>query len=173
MSTHNTASRSVRFAVEQATYIEPTSQFVNQDLYYSRDDYQRIDNENKACSDLMSQCKPLENDCERGLEFKILRFGRRRCMNRQRSRMAVIEEQSRQREMGLSEPSLLAEIYRGFCSHCYRQAINLAAKDASAAREIIGSDMNYLTEKDGSSCDITEATESSDLSSSEFLGDEI
>jgi hypothetical protein len=108
--------------------------------------------------------------CARGLFTP--RLLERRSRDTQRSIQAVLNEQDRQRTMGLNrtrhslsstttssssnhddngggcsyDSNLLAEVYRGYCLHCQLDAERLGRQDAMAAAKI------YQEEEDGDYC---------------------
>jgi hypothetical protein len=151
------------------------------DLFYNKEEYSKIEEENKAMAEMSQIPKSLrssESISMRGLETRTPRGARRRVMNRRRATHAVIDEQSRQEQEGVEDVDMLGEIYKGFTSHCIRQACDVGSRDAQVAKSIYfnGDDLSKSGERncrDGSVC--TEATDflSSELlyggSSSEFL----
>jgi len=68
----------------------------------------------------------------RGLENKTPKGSDARKKNRYAALFAVLDEQERQREYGLTaDPEYIAKLYRQSSSHCQMKAIQIAANDAS------------------------------------------
>jgi hypothetical protein len=163
------AKRNVAFVLDRNSYSEPTSEskLNPADLFYNKREYSKLEEENKAMVE-MSQTRKSTRSSEsitmRGLEARTPRGARRRVTNRRRATHAVIDEQSRQGQEGIEDVYMLGEIYKGFTSHCMRQACDVGSRDAQVAKSIYfnGDEVSKSGERncmDGSVC--TEATESS------------
>jgi hypothetical protein len=167
------AKRNVAFVLHRNSYSEPTSErkLNPSDLFYNKEEYSKIEEENKAMAEMSQIPKSLQSSetiSMRGLEARTPRGARRRVTNRRRATHAVIDEQSRQEQEGVEDVDMLGEIYKGFTSHCIRQSCDVGSRDARVAKSIYfnGDD---LSKSRGRNCrDGSDGTEATELSSSEL-----
>ena len=77
-----------------------------------------------------------DNDehCARGLEFRTRNGALERRENKWNALNATLDEQDRQRELGISNELLLSQIYITENKHCRIAALNLGLRDAEQAR---------------------------------------
>jgi hypothetical protein len=136
--------KKVRLNSDHNTYIEaPIQDFDHFFAYYSKEEYEGINDEVKAAVKLMQLLwSESESFTSRGLRCKTpvgsrrKSSNRRKSNNRRRARQAVLEEQFREENESEQDADLLAEIYKGFTSHCLRQAQRTGTQDAAVARAI-------------------------------------
>lgn len=95
-----------------------------------------------------------DEHCARGLEFRTRNGALERRENKWNALNATLDEQDRQRELGISNDQLLSQIYITENKHCRIAALNLGQCDAEQARLV------YLEEP----CDNDQMVETSSAS---------
>ena len=78
-----------------------------------------------------------EDHCARGLEFRTRAGALARRENKWNALNAVLDEQDRQRELGISNDKLLSQIYITENRLCRQSALDLARSDEEEAREFL------------------------------------
>lgn len=90
---------------------------------------------------IMATCNGIDNTneshCTRGLEYRTRDGARRRQMNKLNALHSVLEEQERQRILGVDDDVALAYVYIEMSSHCADAALSLGLEDMQVVRDII------------------------------------
>jgi hypothetical protein len=73
------------------------------------------------------------NHCTRGLEYRTKCGGRRRQQNKMNAMAAVLDEQERQRILGIDDDVTLSNVYIRSSAHCAEEAHALGMQDLNEA----------------------------------------
>mmetsp|Transcript_6990 Transcript_6990/g.15983 ORF Transcript_6990/g.15983 Transcript_6990/m.15983 type:complete len:198 (+) Transcript_6990:174-767(+) len=75
-----------------------------------------------------------ENECARGLEYRTKHGAQWRSINKRRARHAVLDEQSRQKSLGINDPDALKAVYMVQCNQSKSAAQKLGDSDSQVAK---------------------------------------
>uniref|UniRef100_A0A7S0F747 Uncharacterized protein n=1 Tax=Craspedostauros australis TaxID=1486917 RepID=A0A7S0F747_9STRA len=102
-------------------------------------DYKRIKMDNLATLKMLKEGKKIDEDDKqysvRGLEGSYGPGTVRRRKNKQRARDAVLDEQELQRDEGVCDTELMADVYYGYSHRCQSDAHLRALRDQHIARK--------------------------------------
>ena len=136
-----TTQRAVTFDLAKNTLYQWEKQTNIEDMskvYYVREDYERIEDENDITlyeASQMKSKKELQESttcCVRGLECKTPLGAKRRSTNKKRSRKVVLQNQH--------DLEMLAQVYSGYSKACQTQATRLGKYDEMIAKQIYEED---------------------------------
>jgi hypothetical protein len=105
----------------------------NDDIWYNKSEFTRIQQENRRLlrgyhrKTIQSSSKDF---CLRGLERQTSGGAKRVLTNRLTCLYVVLEEQSRQYQLGINDPEMLGNLASSTTSHCQKEAIMLGFDDA-------------------------------------------
>lgn len=105
---------------------------LREEVWYNKDEYDIIKARNSLIVKMMKTGNFEENgeNCFRGLEHKLKEGFKQRRSNKFNALNAVLEEQDRQYNRGLSQPEIVAESYRRVSLGAKEAAYDLACRDA-------------------------------------------
>ena len=132
--------RTIRFQLESIEvhpipHIDDLSEDEVNDVWYEREDYERM---KQALVPVIRRIMKGERVAEtnqetaRGLEFRTREGAMKRQHNKLDSINAVLDEQDRQKTMGIDDDEKLREIYLSRSAHCLQEARELGMKDELA-----------------------------------------
>ena len=146
MTSTTTTHRAVTFDLAKNTLCQWEQQTLSIEdiskVYYVREDYERIEDDNDLAlyeASQMKSKKELQESttcCVRGLECKTPIGAKRRSTNKKRSRKVVLQNQL----IDDIVPEVLAEVYSGYSKPCQLQANRLGKYDELIAKQIYEED---------------------------------
>ena len=138
MTSTTTTRRAVTFDLAKNTLCQWEQQTLSIEdiskVYYVREDYERIEDDNDLAlyeASQMKSKKELQESttcCLRGLECKTPAGTKRRSTNKNRSRKVVLQNQH--------DLEMLAQVYSGYSKACQTQATRLGKYDEMIAKQI-------------------------------------
>ena len=160
MTSTTTTHRAVTFDLAKNTLCQWEQQTLSIEdiskVYYVREDYERIEDDNDLAlyeASQMKSKKELQESttcCVRGLECKTPMGAKRRSTNKKRSRQVVLQNQHDD-----VLPEVLAEVYSGYSKACQIQANRLGKYDEMIAKQIYQED-DQQQQQQQESCYIVE-----------------
>ena len=122
--------------VKEIPHLEDYSQSIFEAIYLTPEDFAEIKSQVKVTLRLMmsNMIEDHQSDyCSRGLEVKTREGHKRRSLNKQRVRKAVLREQESQRETGLESAAFIAEVSMAHSKQSLLAARETAIRDAEEA----------------------------------------
>jgi hypothetical protein len=101
----------------------------------------------------------MEQHCFRGLEYRTREGELERRRNKWNALNAVLDEQDRQRSLGICNDKLLRQIYQTESKMCQQQAIQLGKTDEFVAKEVYCENNPQITDDINTSIDFEHTEE--------------
>mmetsp|Transcript_2084 Transcript_2084/g.4920 ORF Transcript_2084/g.4920 Transcript_2084/m.4920 type:complete len:190 (-) Transcript_2084:39-608(-) len=132
--------QSVTFHERVTVYLVPHALELDDDEFaaswYQKDEFQTIRQDMHAAVKALSNgtfTSDNDDQCKRGLEPRTKQGSRRRRIKKQYARVSVLEEQERQRSLGINNPEALRKAYIHGCQDSRETAVAFGQADAEAA----------------------------------------
>jgi hypothetical protein len=126
-------------SVRPIPHIDDISEKIIHDVWFSKRDFEEMKKSFSQTLRAMSQYESdLDNEehCFRGLEYRTREGELERRRNKWNALNAVLDEQDRQKSLGIGNDKLLCQIYKTESNMCQQQALLLGKKDEMVAKAV-------------------------------------
>jgi hypothetical protein len=148
-------------SVRPITHVKDLSEEMIRTIWYNKKDFEDMKKSFASTVRIMSQIDPnIDNEehCSRGLEYRTRVGANARRENKWNALNAVLDEQDRQQEMGVSNEKLLCQLYVTDNCICRLKALKLGIQDEKIAKTI------YLESKESPNEEMTDMSSNSESS---------